>query len=230
MKKPVVDYSKLRFSNITSKEYRHLFLILGWVGYLIMYIVTERFIPIEKCHEVHSIVDDIIPFNEYFILAYTSWYLLVAGSLLYFLLYDVQSFVRAQKFIILTQVIGVITYIVWPSVQFLRPETLSNNNFCSQIVGMIYSVDTPTGVCPSLHVGYSLALLSAWLKKDTKKIWKVIVSIWILLICLSVMFVKQHSFTDVWAAAVMCALIEIVLFRKDYFQKGPNAKSLDGKE
>ena len=88
---------------------------------------------------------------------------------------------------------------------------------------MIYSVDTPTGVCPSLHVGYSLALLSAWLKKDTKKIWKVIVSIWILLICLSVMFVKQHSFTDVWAAAVMCALIEIVLFRKRYFQKGVNA-------
>ena len=46
MKKPVVDYTKLRLSNITSKEYRHLLLLLGWVAYFIMYLVTENFIPV----------------------------------------------------------------------------------------------------------------------------------------------------------------------------------------
>ena len=217
MKKPAVDYTKLRFSNINSPEFKHLWLILGWVWYLTMYILTEKFVPIEKCHEVHSVVDDIIPFNEYFILAYTSWYFMLVGSLLYFLLYDVKSFVNAQKFIIATQVIGIATYIIWPSVQYLRPTTFEHENFCTFLLGLIYGVDTPTGVCPSLHVGYSLALLSVWLKKkDIKPVWKVIMTLWVILICLSVMFVKQHSFIDVWAAVVMCALIELVLFGKDY--------------
>ena len=220
MKKPAVDYTKLRFSNINSPEFKHLWLILGWVWYLTMYILTEKFVPIERCHEVHSVVDDMIPFNEYFILAYTSWYFMLVGSLLYFLLYDVKSFVNAQKFIIATQVIGIATYIIWPSVQYLRPATFEHENFCTFLLGLIYGVDTPTGVCPSLHVGYSLALLSVWLKKkDIKPVWKVIMTLWVILICLSVMFVKQHSFTDVWAAVVMCALIELVLFGKDYYKK-----------
>ena len=220
MKKPAVDYTKLRFSNINSPEFKHLWLILGWVWYLTMYILTEIFVPIDKCHVVHSVVDDIIPFNEYFILAYTSWYIFLVGSLLYFLLYDIKSFVNAQKFIISTQVIGIATYIIWPSVQFLRPAEFEHENFCTFLLGLIYGVDTPTGVCPSLHVGYSLALLSAWLKKkDIKPVSKVILTVWVILICLSVMFVKQHSFTDVWAAGVMCAVIELVLFGKDYYKR-----------
>ena len=31
MKRPVVDYRKLRFSNITSPQYRHVLLLLGWL-------------------------------------------------------------------------------------------------------------------------------------------------------------------------------------------------------
>ena len=127
---------------------------------------------------------------------------------------------NVQKFIISTQVIGIVTYIIWPSVQYLRPAEFEHENFCTFILGLIYGIDTPTGVCPSLHVGYSLALLSIWLKKKgIKPIWKAIMVVWVILICVSVMFVKQHSFTDVWTAVVMCALIELVLFGKDYYNK-----------
>ena len=218
MKKPVVDYRKFRFSKLNTPEFRHLWLILGWVWYLIMYVVTDRFIPFEKCHVVHSRVDDIIPFNEYFVIAYSSWYLLVVGSLLYFLLYDTRGFVDAQKFIILTQVIGIFTYIVYPTIQLLRPETFPRDNAFSALLGFIYSIDTPTGVCPSLHVGYSLALLSVWLKKkDFGMIFKIVMTIWVGVICISVCFVKQHSFTDVWTAAIMCLVIEMILFAKRYY-------------
>ena len=219
MKKPAVDYTKLRFNNINSPEYRHVWLLLGWVWYLTMYVLTEIFVPIERCHEVHSIVDDIVPFNEYYVLAYYSWYFMMVGSLLYFLLYDTKSFAKAQIFIIATQVIGIATYIIWPSVQYLRPDHFERENFCTFLLDLIYGIDTPTGVCPSLHVGYSLAVLSIWLKKkDIGRVWKVIMTLWVLLICASVLFVKQHSFTDVWAAAVMCLLIELVMFGKDYLR------------
>ena len=73
MKKPVVDYRKLRLSNITSNEYRHLLLLIGWVIYFIMYFVTENLIPADKCHVVYSKVDDLIPFNEYFVLSISAF-------------------------------------------------------------------------------------------------------------------------------------------------------------
>ena len=211
MKKPVVDYTKLRPSNIMSKEYRHLLLLLGWVGYLIMYVVTERFIPPEKCHVVKCFVDDLVPFNEYFVIFYFSWYFFMVFSLLVFALYDIKSFVRAQKLIVGMQIVSVITYILWPSIQNLRPEYFVNDNFCTRLLGSIYAIDTPTGVCPSLHVGYTLAVLSAWLTKDTQ-IWKKsLITLWSFLICISVLFVKQHSFVDVCAAIVMYFFLEIVL-------------------
>ena len=215
IKKPEVNYLEFRFSKLNTPEYKHLWLLLGWVWYLTMYVLTENLIPPERCHEVHSIVDDVIPFNANFILAYCSWYFLIVGSILYFMLYDVKSFVRMQKFIIATQVIGIATCIFWPSIQYLRPAEPTGNAFCVFLVKLIYGADTPTGVCPSLHVGYSLAILSAWLKREeSRSWWKAVLTAWVLLISISVCFVKQHSFTDVWAAGIMCALIEMVMFRR----------------
>ncbi|WP_029231539.1 2-oxo acid dehydrogenase subunit E2 [Butyrivibrio sp. VCB2006] len=216
MKKPVVDYRKLRLSNINSKEYRHLLLLLGWVVYFFMYFVTERLIPESKCHVVHSVVDDIIPFNEYFVIFYVSWYVFMVASLLHFMLYDIKSFVRAQKIVIGMQIIAVITYIVWPSVQNLRPEHFEHANICTWILGIIYAFDTPTGVCPSLHVGYTLAVLSAWITADgVKALKKVFMTLWGFMICISVCLVKQHSYTDVWAALVLYLFLELLLFGRN---------------
>lgn len=217
MKKPVVDYTKLRISNITSNEYRHLLLLLGWVGYLIMYVVTERFIPVSRCHVVHCLLDDLIPFNEYFIIFYVSWYIFMVLSLLVFVLYDIKSFVRAQKLIVGMQIIAVITYILWPSVQNLRPAAFERDDVLTRLMGFIYSVDTPTGVCPSLHVGYTLAVLSAWILKKNIRFWqKLLISAWGLMICISVCFVKQHSFVDVCAAIILYLFLELILFERNF--------------
>ena len=70
MRKPVVDYRKLRLSNITSPQYRHLLLLLGWVVYFCLYFLTEKLIPVEDCYPVWHKLDDIIPFNEFFVLFY----------------------------------------------------------------------------------------------------------------------------------------------------------------
>lgn len=213
MRKPVVDYRNLRLSNIADRQYRHLLLLTGWIIYFIMYFVTERLIPESRCHAVHSVIDDYIPFNEYFVLFYVSWYFFMVLSLLYFVLYDIKNFVRAQKLIVGMQITAVITYILWPSVQYLRPDHFEKENFCTWLLGIIYSKDTPTGVCPSLHVGYTLAVLSAWIVARDIKLWqKILITAWALMICISVCFVKQHSFTDVWAAVVMYIFLKIVLF------------------
>ena len=95
MRKPVVDYKKLRPSNITSPEYRHLLLLSGWIVYLILFFLTENLIPAEKCYQVEIALDRMIPFCEWFIIPYVGWYLLIVVSLIYFALYNAGNFVYA---------------------------------------------------------------------------------------------------------------------------------------
>lgn len=213
MKQPVVDYRKLRLRNINTPEYGHLKLLLGWVGYFILYMLTENLIPVESCHPIHCYLDDVVPFCEWFVIFYVSWYALIVFSLGWFLLYSVDSFKKLQTYIIVTQVIAMVVYILYPSRQDLRPETFPRENFCTWILGIIYNFDTSTGVCPSLHVGYSLGIISTWLReKGAGKAWKVTVTIWCVFICISVAFVKQHSVVDIFVAIPMCLFAEWFTF------------------
>ena len=216
MKAPETDYRNLRFRNITTPEYRHLLLLLGWVGYLTLYVLTENLIPAERCYPVHIWLDDLVPFCEWFIIPYVSWYLLIVGSLVYFLLYSVDSFKRMQTYIIITQIIAMAVYILFPNRQDLRPEVFPRENILTQLIGFLYSVDTNTGVCPSLHVGYSLGIASVWLREKRAPRWiRIIIAIWCGVICISVAFVKQHSVADIIAAIPMCLFAEwFVFFRK----------------
>ena len=227
MKAPVVDYRKLRLSNITSDEYKHILLLGGWLFYLVMFFITENLIPESKCHIMHCVVDDWIPFNEYFIIFYVLWYFYLVLSIVYFFFYDTKSFAYMQKYIIIMQVVAVITFFVYPSVQYLRPEEFVNDNIFTRILGHIYAVDTPTGVFPSMHAGFSLAVASTWAKrKETSAVKKFIMCLIAFMICISVCFVKQHSFLDVVYALVIGVGAEFVVFYKDYwsirFKKNKN--------
>lgn len=217
MRKPVVDYRKLRLSNITSPQYRHLLLLLGWVVYFGLYFLTENLIPAEKCYPVWCKLDDLIPFNEFFVLFYVGWYVLIVLSLGYFLLYSVESFKGLQTYIMITQAIAMVCYIAFPTRQDLRPETFPRENFLTWIMGIIYQFDTNTGVCPSLHVAYSLGIASAWLKEKSAAWYvKLTVTLFVIGVCLSVAFTKQHSVVDIFAALPVCLIAEIFAFRRYY--------------
>lgn len=225
MSKPIYDYRSFKLSKLGTPEYHHLLYLLGWVGYFSLYFLTENLIPVEKCYPMHCFVDDLIPFHEAFVIPYTSWYLLIVISLLFFMLYDIDSFKKLQTYIIITQVVAMFFYIILPTRQDLRPEVFPRENFLTSVVAFLYSFDTPTGVCPSLHVAYSLGIASVWLKsKDASVLWKVIVVIWIVIICLSTAFVKQHSFVDILAALPLGVLAEILTFHVFKFKETPLKK------
>ena len=220
MKKPVIDYRTFRLRKINEPQFAHLKLLLGWVGYFILYFLTENLIPAEACHPVHMWLDDVIPFCEWFLIPYVFWYVLIVISLGYFLLYNVDSFKRLQTYIIITQVLAMLCYIVYPTRQDLRPAEFVNDNFLTRCVSFLYAFDTNTGVCPSLHCAYSIGIASVWLKaKDVSKLWKAFVVIAVILICLSTMFIKQHSAVDFFAALPVCLLAEILVFKVFYKKK-----------
>ena len=139
------------------------------------------------------------------------WYALVFGALAYTLFFDVPKFRKLQIFIIITQVIAMTCYVIYPSRQDLRPEVFERQNVLTALMAFIYSFDTSTGVCPSLHVGYSLGILSVALKdRELGTGWKALLGFVVLMICLAVCFVKQHSALDVFWALPMCLAAEIV--------------------
>ena len=209
MRQPVVDYRKLRLSNICSPEYSHLKLLLGWPVYFALYFLTENLIPAERCTPVHIWLDDLIPFNEWFLIPYVFWYGLIVFSLGYFLLYNVDSFKRLQTYIIVTQLAAMAIYILFPSRQDLRPEVFPQDNFLTDCIRILYAFDTNTGVCPSLHVAYSIGIASVWTKEKGANIWwKAFVVVAVIFICLSTMFIKQHSAVDFFAALPVCLLAE----------------------
>ena len=226
MKRTLVDYRGFRLSRINEPRFRHMKLLLGWVFYFAMYFITENLIPAESCHPIHCLLDDLIPFNEFFTLFYVGWYFLVFGSLLYYFLLDTERFSQLSKFIIVTQVIAMAAYILYPSRQDLRPEVMPRENVLTQLMAFIYSFDTSTGVCPSLHVGYSMGVLSVFWKDDkVSRWWKWAVLVIVVMICLAVCFVKQHSAVDVFAALPVCLVAELLVFWKSYWKPRLTAKA-----
>jgi len=219
MKTPVVDYREFRFSRLSEPRFSHLKLLGGWIIYFALYFLTENLIPYEKCHVIHGALDDVIPFNEFFAIFYCYWFALLVFSLGYFLLYDIPSFKRLQVFIMVTQAVAMVIYIVYPSIQLLRPETMPRDNFLCRLMAFIYAFDTPTGVCPSLNVAYSMGIASVWWKyKKAPLGGRIFVLLSTAIISISVAFVKQHSVVDILVALPVGLLAEYLVYGKPFTQ------------
>lgn len=211
MKKPMVDYRRFGLAKLNTPAFSHLKLLVSWPIYITLYILTEKLIPAERCTPIRIFLDDRIPFCEWFVIPYVFWYGLIAFSLVYFLLYDIDSFRRLQIYILITQMVAMTVYIVFPSRQDLRPTAFTRDNILIRCVRLLYSIDTNTGVLPSLHVAYSLGIMSTWLHRRITPLWgRIFVTVAAILICLSTTFIKQHSAADFFAALPMCLAAEAI--------------------
>ena len=218
MKRPYHDYSGFSLRRLNEPRFSHLKLILGWVFSFSMYCITENLIPAEACHPIHCALDDLIPFNEYFAVFYVGWYFYVFGMLLFYLLHDGECFRGLSRYILTTQVLAMLCYIVYPSRQDLRPEVFARDNIFTQTMAFIYSFDTSTGVFPSLHAAYSLGVVSTvWKDKLMPRAWSLALSLFALGVCAAVCFVKQHSALDVAAALPVCLAAELVAYGRSWW-------------
>ncbi len=204
LRPPVIDYTKLRLNNLFSPTYRHVLLLLYWLAYLLSFIFIERLTPAASHAVVWCKLDDYIPFCEWFIFAYMSWHVSLLWMSLYTLAYDIDAFKRFMYNLILTTVIAVATYIIWPNQQLLRPDldTLGRSNLLTKAVGLIYTVDTNTNVCPSLHCigGFAILLAARSMPQFRTRGWTAFFWVFALLVCASTVFMKQHSIVDFFAA------------------------------
>lgn len=191
-------------------------IIFGIFYFTAFFFMEARDVPV---HIIHTRFDDLIPFCKYFIVPYTIWYFYVCATVLYLGL-NKNKLKEYNCFIynmILGMIIFVLTSLIYPNGQDLRPVITSDDIF-SRAVNFLYTVDTSTNILPSLHVYASVAcaialLQDSALKKKPAICWGI--AGLTVLICLSTMFLKQHSVVDVIAAFVCNALAYPLIYRWD---------------
>ena len=211
---PVVDYRKLRIHHLNSKEFKHLKLLLYWPIFGVLFVFVERFYRVESYYPMYCKLDDLIPFCEIFVIPYMFWFVFLVGMHLYTLFYDIDAFERMMKFIIITYSVTMIIYLVFPTCQELRPIAFERDNILTRFMTRFYRFDTNTNVCPSIHVIGSLAvMLTAFHCRRLRGVkWKVAFGLTAILICISTVFLKQHSVLDVLAALPICAMAYFICF------------------
>lgn len=225
--RPAVDYRKLRLSNVGSEEFRHLLYLLYWPVYGLLFLYVERFYSPGSYHAVYCRADDWIPFCELFVFPYLFWFVYLIGMHLYTLLYDIQSFKGMMRFIILTYSVTILVYLLCPTCQELRPAVFARDNFLTRFMAGFYRFDTNTNVCPSIHVIGSLAVMFTALHcKRLSGAVKGGFAVVAVLICLSAVFLKQHSLIDVLAAIPVCLLANAVCFHSHERRAGVRGQPL----
>jgi CDP-diacylglycerol--glycerol-3-phosphate 3-phosphatidyltransferase len=109
----------------------------------------------------------------------------------------------------------IITSFVYPNGQNLRP-VLGEGSLFTQAVRLLYQIDTPTNILPSMHVFMAVACCVAVCRnqecgKHRKLIWST--ELLTVLIILSTMLLKQHSVVDVLLALVLYGVCYQLFYR-----------------
>ncbi len=219
----MIDYRQFRLSKLNTPEFSHLRYLLFWPVYGLAFMLLERFITLDYTY-IHCAIDDVIPFCEYFIVPYLFWFVYLTGMLIYTLLFDTKSFVYMMKLIIITCTAACIAYVLFPSAQDLRPVTFARDNIFTNIVRAFYAFDTNTNVCPSVHVSAAVVvMMTAWNAKHFSTApRRAAFAVMTILICLSTVFLKQHSVIDVMWGIIVCAAAEAMIRVSDYYRSRKN--------
>lgn len=153
-------------------------------------------------YDIALAVDSQIPFIPAFIIIYILSYLqwifgfgLIAAE-------SKEVCYRVISSEVISKIICMIIFIVFPTIM-TRPE-ITNGGVFEWITKLIYSLDTPTTLFPSVHCLESWILFRTAHKITRHKKW--LIPAWFvfaLLVFASVLFVKQHLILDIPAAIIV---------------------------
>lgn len=200
------------------KKYGHIWAMSYGFIYLPWFFYLERNVT-GNYAVMHVALDDLIPFNEYFIIPYLLWFVYVAGAVLYFFFTSRQDYYKLCIFLFTGMTISLLVCTFFPNGTDLRTSVDPAKNLCSQLVAAIHSADTSTNVFPSIHaynsLGVHFAVTNSRALRD--KIWVRRGSMVLMAaICLSTVVLKQHSVIDVSGAFILAYVMYPFVYGADY--------------
>ena len=195
------------------KKNKHYF-----IGICIMMISQSFLFMILKLFQSNPVylihpLDDKIPFIAPFIYIYNLFYPAVMFSL--YLLYkkDVETFDKAIIAGTIGYLICYTIYLLLPTIMY-RPVIPSFDPVTDLIIKITYFFDDPPLNCfPSIHCLFCFQAIYSYLitKKYKDHFQKIPLVIFLVLIILSTLFVKQHFVYDVLGSFIVCLFSNLIV-------------------
>lgn len=200
-------------------KYGHGLCSLYLIFFLIWFFTLENLENVTY-NVMHCIVDDYIPFCEYFAIPYFIWfpYMFFTCAFMFFMSKR-GEFYRFAFTIMSGMSLSLLICMIYPSCTHLRPDYIVDKNIFTHALIGLYAFDTSTNVFPSIHVLDSVIACVALFRTDYFKqhTFANVLNIFIcVMICLSTMFTKQHSFLDVIGALILYAILFSVFYLPKY--------------
>jgi len=203
----LVDFRRFSLKTLFCGEYRYLLLLIYWAVFGLAFSALEVY-RTTGYYPVESPLDEMVPFCEFFVIPYFFWFAYLVGMYVYSIFFDTETFKNYTYFIMITYTTTLVIYLLFPTMQELRPPVFERDNLFTDIMRNFYQFDTNTNVCPSIHVIGSVAVsCAAWNSKlFSTRGWRIAFTVMTALIVLSTVFLKQHSVVDIPPALLICAL------------------------
>ncbi|MBO4235243.1 MAG: phosphatase PAP2 family protein [Firmicutes bacterium] len=176
-----------------------------------LYFITHLIASNLPHHNASLPLDSSIPFVASFIwiyvLAYLQWfvgYVALARS-------DESICKKYFGGELIAKILCAIIFILIPTTM-VRPEICACDA-SSNLVRWMYTIDSPDNLLPSIHCMESWLVARGLAKTNAPKPAKIIMWAFTILVCLSVVFVKQHVVVDI-AAGILVAELGLYLGNK----------------
>ena len=163
---------------------------------------------------VHCHLDDLIPFCKYAVIPYLAWFLWIPFTLFYLLWKAPRAdFWRLCLPLFAGMTIALAVYVILPNGLDLRPYRVYGSDIFARIVRQLYSTDTATNVCPSIHVFNSVTLMMAYYRsrifEAPRRRWmRPASAVLCLSIIASTVLLKQHSCIDVVMGILLAMAVD----------------------
>ena len=155
---------------------------------------------------VHCHLDDLIPFCKYAVIPYLAWFIWIPFTLFYLLWKAPRAdFWRLCLPLFAGMTIALAVYVILPNGLDLRPYRVYGSDIFARIVRQLYSTDTATNVCPSIHVFNSVTLMMAYYRSRWMRPASAVLC---LSIIASTVLLKQHSCIDVVMGILLAMAVD----------------------
>lgn len=196
------------------RKYKHAWLLLYAFIYLPWFCYLEKTVT-RNFHVMHASLDDLIPFNEYFIVPYLLWFLYVGAAIFYFLITSKEDYYKLCIFLFSGMTISLIICTFFRNGTDLRPVIDPDKNIFTALVAYIYRTDTCTNVFPSIHVYNSIGVHIAVARSERLRGHRLIrlgSGLLMISICMATVFLKQHSVIDLIGAVILAYVIYGIVY------------------
>lgn len=195
------------------RKNRHARWALALFYILLMYYLPEKYIT-GSYTPTQTALDAWIPFCAPCIIPYLLWFPGLALTGLWLLLKDGAGFRRYMLYLVFAYSTAALVYTVFPNGQDLRPDLSGAEGFFEKLTAFVYSADTNTNVCPSLHVIGGMSVMFAVRGSKRAGQWmKLSAVLFFIIVSASTVFVKQHAVLDVAAGLAVGVFLYFFVFR-----------------